>query len=136
MSILFLDNAQIGQNAQRILRGARSQKATGRLDQITRPYQMIAAEVFVALGKAPWNGKRCNSRSFERKRPMRRQHGCRDPITIDFGRRRSRFVQSQQSVLPCPPIGNIAALGVVIAGLQAGKGIVAGFLGVTSKTER
>ena len=65
MPVGFLSRFQIAQDAQRIDRRVSSNESAGGLHKITRPHQVIAAEILVAFVESPGNGKAGNDAAEE-----------------------------------------------------------------------
>src|SRR5882757_4206745 len=53
----LLRRLQVAQHSDRIGLGTRGQQRARRLDQVTRPHQVIAAQIFVALIESPRNDR-------------------------------------------------------------------------------
>src|SRR6185436_5103283 len=78
MAISLLDRAEIPQYLQCVGGSTGGQKAACRLDQVTRPHQMIAAEVLVAFTETPWDRQACDGRSRKAERAVCGQNGRTD----------------------------------------------------------
>src|SRR5207237_6011938 len=98
-------------NTHGIAHRARSQKAAGGFDKITRPYQVISAKVFIAFVEAPRDRKTCDDAAEKIFGFMGAQHGCASAIKIGL----SAAIKWHKHFLPIFPLRNIIAKeGVVI----------------------
>ncbi len=99
----LLQLAQIIEDRQRRFRVARGQKAAGRLDQVARPHEMVAAKIVIAFRIAPGDRQAGNRGAGPVRGPVGRKHRRRDAIGVDPVFRLA--IERDQTVLPLPPAG-------------------------------
>src|SRR5579864_62698 len=94
---------EIVQNSNRVPGGSGSQEAGSSLNQISRPDEVIPAQIVVTFVEAPGNGKAGDYAAKEILRLVHAEHrrACAIDVLLD------RPVERQKSFLPPPPLGNV-----------------------------
>ena len=64
MAVRFLCHLEVSQHAPDVLVRAHRDEATGGLHEVSRPHQVVAAQVVVGLGEAPWDRQAGNDPAF------------------------------------------------------------------------
>ena len=74
MAVRFLRHLQVSQHAPDLLVRTHRDEATGGLDEVARPHQVVAAQVVVGLGEAPRDRQAGDDAAFHAFGFVRAQH--------------------------------------------------------------
>src|SRR5437588_57242 len=113
--------------------GARSQQRPSRFHQIARPYQVISAQIFIALAESPRNRQAGNNAAQEILGLMCAQHSSRRSVEIV---RTLRLIQFDQRVLPVSPVEYVMLAKFVVILEQAGANLLPRFTPHPAEAER